>query len=464
MSATATTLDSTAVETLAGALRGELIDPQLAGYDEARRLYNAMIDKRPALIARCVDVADVIACVRFAAGTGVDLAVRGGGHNGGGLGSVDGGLVVDLTPLRGVRVDPGARTVTVAGGTTLGEVDHATHPFGLAVPAGIISTTGVGGLTLGGGLGHLTRKYGLSIDNLVGADVVLADGTLVRATESEHDDLFWALRGGGGNFGVVTSFTFQARAVSTVVAGPMLWPLEQAGEALAFYADFIAAAPEALNGFFAFLTVPPAPPFPEELHLQKMCGVVWCYAGPAAEAQAALAPIRSQLPPALDGVTEMPLPALQSAFDGLYPPGDQWYWRADFVEAIPAAAIEAHVAHARELPTWKSTMHLYPVDGAAGRVAPDATAWSYRGARWAQVIVGVDSDPANAGALRDWTVRYWKALHPYAAGGAYVNFLMDEGDDRVRASYGANYERLARIKAAYDPGNLFHVNQNIRPA
>ncbi|HXY80471.1 MAG TPA: FAD-binding oxidoreductase [Gaiellaceae bacterium] len=464
MSATATTLDSTAVETLAGALRGELIDPQLAGYDEARRLYNAMIDKRPALIARCVDVADVIACVRFAAGTGVDLAVRGGGHNGGGLGSVDGGLVVDLTPLRGVRVDPGARTVTVAGGTTLGEVDHATHPFGLAVPAGIISTTGVGGLTLGGGLGHLTRKYGLSIDNLVGADVVLADGTLVRATESEHDDLFWALRGGGGNFGVVTSFTFQARPVSTVVAGPMLWPLEQAGEALALYADFIAAAPEALNGFFAFLTVPPAPPFPEELHLQKMCGVVWCYAGPAAEAQAALAPIRSQLPPALDGVTEMPLPALQSAFDGLYPPGDQWYWRADFVEAIPAAAIEAHVAHARELPTWKSTMHLYPVDGAAGRVAPDATAWSYRGARWAQVIVGVDSDPASAGALRDWTVRYWKALHPYAAGGAYVNFLMDEGDDRVRASYGANYERLARIKAAYDPGNLFHVNQNIRPA
>jgi FAD/FMN-containing dehydrogenase len=244
----------------------------------------------------------------------------------------------------------------------------------------------------------------------------------------------------------------------------MLWPLDQAAEVLAYYAEFMSAAPEELGGFFAFLTVPPGPPFPERLHLQKMCGVVWCYAGPPRDADAALAPARAAFPPALDGVTEMPLPVLQSAFDGLYPPGDQWYWRADFVKEIPAEAIEAHVAHARELPTWKSTMHLYPIDGAAARVAPDATAWSYRDARWAQVIVGVDPDPANADRLRDWTVRYWEALHPFSLGGAYSNFLMDEGEDRVRASYGANYERLARIKAEYDPGNLFHVNQNIRPA
>jgi FAD/FMN-containing dehydrogenase len=462
---TTTSLPAPTVEALADSLRGTLVDPNDSAYDEARRLYNAMIDKRPALIARCADVADVIACVRFAAAEGVELAIRGGGHNGGGLGSVDDGLVIDLSQLRGVRVDPGTRTVIVAGGTTLGEVDHATHPFGLAVPAGIISTTGVGGLTLGGGLGHLTRKYGLSIDNLIGADVVLADGSLVRVSESEHDDLFWALRGGGGNFGVVTSFTFQARPVSTVIAGPMLWPLEQAREALALYDAFLADAPDELGGFFAFLTVPPGPPFPEELHLQKMCGVVWCHSGSLDEAQAALAPLRRELPPALDGVGEVPFPALQSAFDGLYPPGDQWYWRADFVESIPAAAIDAHVEQAAALPTWKSTMHLYPIDGAAARVATDATAWSYRHARFAQVIVGVDPDPANTAAIRDWTIGYWEALHPYASGGgAYTNFLMDEGVDRVRSSYGANYERLSRIKADYDPGNLFHVNQNIEPA
>ena len=464
MATTTSALPAKAIETLAHSMRGDVVGSEHAEYDSARRLYNAMIDKRPSAIARCVDVADVIACVRLAATEGLDVAVRGGGHNGGGLGSVDVGLVIDLSLLRGVRVDPDTRTVTVAGGTTLGEVDHATHAFGLAVPAGIISSTGVGGLTLGGGLGHLTRTYALTIDNLIGADVVLADGSLVRADENEHPDLFWALRGGGGNFGVVTSFTFQARPVSTVVAGPMLWPLEQAAEALSLYTELMAEAPDELNGFFAFLTVPPAPPFPEDLHLHKMGGVVWCYAGAPEDAQAALAQIRAQLPPALDGVAEVPLPALQSAFDGLYPAGDQWYWRADFVESIPPEAIDVHLAFASELPTWKSTMHLYPVDGAAGRIAADATAWSYRNARFAQVIVGVDPDPANAAAIRDWTVGYWEALHPYAAAGAYSNFLMDEGRDRVRASYGLNYERLAGVKRSYDPANLFHVNQNIEPA
>ena len=315
----------------------------------------------------------------LAAAEGFDVAVRGGGHNGGGLGSVDEGLVIDLSLLRGVRVDPDMRTVTVAGGTMLGEVDHATHAFGLAVPAGIISSTGVGGLTLGGGLGHLTRTYGLTIDNLIGADVVLADGSFVRADENEHPDLFWALRGGGGNFGVVTSFTFQARPVSTVVAGPMLWPLDQAAEALSLYTELMAEAPEELNGFFAFLTVPPAPPFPEDLHLQKMGGVVWCYVGAPEDAQAALAPIREQLPPVLDGVARdaaarAPV-GIRRALSGGRP----------VVLALPTSssrsrheAIDVHLAYASELPTWKSTMHLYPVDGAAGRVATDATAWSYR--------------------------------------------------------------------------------------
>lgn len=464
MSITESSLPAAAVEQLRETLRGELIEPASPGYDGARVLYNAMIDRRPALIARCMDVADVVACVQLARREGIDLAIRGGGHNGGGLGSVDGGLVIDLSLMRGVRVDPEARTATVAGGTTLGEVDHATHAFGLAVPAGIISTTGVGGLTLGGGLGYLTRKCGLSIDNLLEADVVLADGSLVHASESEHEDLFWALRGGGGNFGVVTSFTFQTRPVSMVVGGPMLWSLDQTPEVLSFYDEFIGQAPDDVGGFFAFLTVPPGPPFPEELHLKKMCGVVWCHTGNEAEARDALQPVRDALPPVLDGVGAMPLPALQSAFDALYPPGDQWYWRADFVKTIPRAAIDAHLEHARQLPTMKSGMHLYPIDGAAGRVPADATAWSYRDARYAQVIVGVDPDPANAGALRDWAVGYWDALHPYSAGGAYSNFMMEEGEERVRASYGTNYDRLTKVKAEYDPANLFHVNQNIKPA
>ena len=464
MSVTKSQLDPTSLESLGKSLRGDLIDPVHPEYEAARRVYNAMIDKHPGVIARCLDVADVITCVRFAAAEGIDLAIRGGGHNGGGLGSVDDGLVIDLSRLRGVRVNPDARTATVAGGTTLGELDHATHAFGLAVPGGIISTTGVGGLTLGGGLGYLTRKYGLSIDNLIEADVVLADGSLVRASESENGDLFWAIRGGGGNFGVVTSFTFQARPVSTVIGGPMLWPLEQAPEVLAFYTELLANGPDELGGFFALLTVPPGPPFPPELHLKKVCGVVWCYAGSEEDAKAALAPIRAKFPPALDGVGELPLPALQAAFDGLYPPGDQWYWRADFVRTIPEKAVEAHLDFARKLPTWKSTMHLYPIDGAAARVAPDATPWTYRDAHFAQVIVGVDPDPATAGALRDWTVGYWDALHPYSMGGAYTNFMMDEGQDRVQASYGANYKRLATIKARYDPRNLFHVNQNIQPS
>jgi FAD/FMN-containing dehydrogenase len=459
-----TTVNGTAVDTLAQTLRGDLIRSGDDQYEEARKVYNAMIDKRPALIAGCADVADVIAAVRFGREEGMDVAIRGGGHNGGGLGICDDGLVIDLAGLRGVRVDPQTKTVEVAGGSLLGDVDHATHAFGLAVPAGIIGTTGVGGLTLGGGVGNLTRTCGLTIDNLRSVDVVLADGSFVTASADEHDDLFWAVRGGGGNFGVVTSFTFGAHPVGTVVAGPMLWSLEHAKDVLEAYREFIPAAPEEVNGFFAFLTVPPGPPFPQELHLQKMCGVVWCYAGPEKDAAKALAPVREWAPVALDGVQPMPLPALQSAFDALYPPGDQWYWRADFVKEIPAESVDRNLEFAEKLPTWKSTMHLYPIDGAAHGPGRADTPWAYRDALWAQVIVGVDPDPANAEVLRTWTVDYWEALHPYSAGGAYVNFMMDEGQERVQATYGENYARLATVKKAYDPDNFFHVNQNIQPA
>jgi FAD/FMN-containing dehydrogenase len=460
----ASALDDAAVQALRSSLRGPLLTPGDAEYEGARQLYNAMIDKHPALIARCADVADVMRAVGFAREHNLLLAVRGGGHNGGGLGSCDDGLVIDLSRMKGVRVDPAARTVRVEGGATWGDVDHATHAFGMATPSGIIGSTGVGGLTLGGGIGHLSRKCGLSIDNLLEVDMVLADGRFVTASAEQHPDLFWAVRGGGGNFGVVTSFLYRLHDISTVYAGPMLWHLDKAAEAMAFYRDRITGAPDDLNGWFAFLTVPPVAPFPEDLWLKKMCGVVWCYAGPLDQAEEVFAPIRAFGPPALDFVGPIPHPALQGMFDALYPAGMQWYWRADFVNELSDAAIDLHVKYGSQLPSMFSTMHLYPIDGAAGRVGKSDTAFSYRDARWAEVIVGVDPDPANNEAITSWCKDYWLALHPHSAGGAYVNFMMDEGQERIRATYRDNYARLAAVKAQYDPTNLFRVNQNIQPA
>lgn len=280
-------LSDNSFQALEESLRGELIQPDDQHYDTARKLYNGMIDRWPRAIARCADVSDVITAVSFAREHELLLAVRGGGLNGGGLGPCNDGLVIDLSRMKGVRVDPARRTARVEGGCTWGDVDHATHAFGLATPSGIISTTGVGGLTLDGGLGHLTRKFGLAIDNLIGADMVLADGRFVTVSADEHSDLFWAIRGGGGNFGVVTSFLFRLHPVKTVVAGPTLWPLNQAADLMRWYREFITSAPEDMNGLFAFLTVPPEPPFPEHLHLQRMCGVIWCYTGPKEGSDAA---------------------------------------------------------------------------------------------------------------------------------------------------------------------------------
>lgn len=446
-------------------LRGGLIEPTDKGYDDARKVYNGMIHKKPRLIARCADVADVIRSVNFARENDLLLAVRGGGHNAGGLGICDDGLVIDLGPIKYARVDPTARTVTVGGGCTWGDVDHATHVFGLATPSGIISTTGVGGLTLGGGIGHLTRKCGLSIDNLLAADVVLASGTFVRANADENSDLFWAIRGGGGNFGVIASFTFRLHPIDILYGGPMLYELSEAADVMKWYRELIPAAPDDLNGFFAFLTVPPAPPFPEHLHMKKMCGVVWAYAGSQTKAEETFKPIRAFRKPALDFVGPLPQPALQGMFDALYPPGLQWYWRADFVNELSDDAIAQHTRFGQALPSMHSTMHLYPINGAASRVDKNETAWNYRSATWAQVMVGVDPDPANNEKIISWTKSYYDALHPYSAGGAYVNFLMgDEGEDRVKKTYGDNYERLVKIKTKYDPDNLFRVNQNIKPS
>ncbi|MFI1444144.1 FAD-binding oxidoreductase [Streptomyces fructofermentans] len=458
-------LDGTTLEGMRAALRGPVVAPGDADYDEARTVYNAMIDRRPAAVVRCADAGDVMNAVDFVRDHGLELAVRGGGHSGAGLCLVDDGVTLDLSPMRGVRVDPVARTAQVGGGGTIGDLDHASHAFGLATPAGIMSTTGVGGLTLGGGHGHLTRRYGLTVDNLLSADVVLADGGFVTADEHAYPDLFWALRGGGGNFGVVTSFTYRLHPVHSVGVGITVWPVDHTREVLSWYRDFLPQAPDDLNGFFAILSVPPAPPFPEELHGHRMCGVVWCWTGDLAELDQALAGVDDAGRPAFHFTAPMPYPALQTMFDGLIPAGLQWYWRGDFFDRITDAAADVHLKYGENLPTDLSTMHLYPVDGAAARVAGDATAWSHRDAVWSGVIGGIDPSPDNAGLVKQWCADYWSELHPHSMGGSYVNFIgEDEGQDRVRATYRDHYDRLAEVKKTYDPGNLFHANQNIGPA
>ena len=452
---------------LAGLLRGTLITPDDPGYDEARQVYNAMIDRFPAAIAQCRDVTDVRNCVRFAREHDVEIAIRGGGHNAGGLGTWDGALVIDLSPMRSTTVDPERRTVRVDGGCTWADVDHATVGFGMATPSGFIGSTGVGGLTLGGGVGYLTRQYGLTVDSMLSADVVLANGEFVTASEDSHSDLFWALRGGGGNFGVVTSFTFRCHPIGengVVYGGPVLYDIADTPEVMRWYRELLPSLPEELNGWLGLLTIPPAPPFPEELWGRKSCGIIWCYTGSHDRLDEVLEPVRSFGSPLLVGLHDMPFTALQTAFDALYPAGLQWYWRADFFNEISDEAIDIHLEYGNKLPTGHSTMHLYPIDGAASRVPADATAFAYRGGGWAGVIVGVDPDPGNAPAITEWTKDYWSALHPTSAGGAYINFLMEEGQDRVQASYLGNYERLSRIKHRYDPDNVFHVNQNIQPA
>ncbi len=458
----ATTSLSDAAQRDLGGLAERAVGPGDPGYDEARAVHNGMIDRHPALIVRCTSADEVARTIAFARAHDAPLAVRGGGHNGGGLGVVDDGVVIDLSGLDEVVVGPDV--VRAGGGATWAQVDHATGEHGRATPAGIISTTGVGGLTLGGGLGHLTRRYGLTIDSLVGADVVLADGTQVHASADEHADLFWALRGGGGNFGVVTAFEFRTHPVGdALMAGPTFWPIEQTPEVMRFFREFITAAPRAVNGFFALMTVPPVDLFPPELHLRKVAAIMWCVVGSEEEASRYLAPVHDVGTPLLHGVGAVPHAALQSLFDGLYTPGLQCYWRADFVNEITDDAIEKHLEWGQKLPTMHSTMHMYAINGAAHDVGPADTAFSYRDANFAEVIVGVDPDPANASKIARWCKDYFDALHPYSAGGAYVNFMMEEGQERVQASFRDNYDRLAGIKAKYDPTNFFRVNQNIRP-
>ena len=414
-----------AIATFTQSLRGPVFGREHPEYDEARKLYNRMIDKQPLLIARCTDAADVVAAVNFGRDNGLPIAIRGGAHNGAGLGSVDDGLVIDLSLMKGVRVDPAKPTVRAGAGCVTGDVDHATCAFGQAVPFGVISTTGVAGLTLSGGHGYLSRQYGLAIDNLLEADVVLADGRFVTTSESENPDLFWALRGGGGNFGVVTSFLFRTNPLGMLYAGPIIFDLADAAPVMRWYRQFQANSPDEFYIFLGLQSVPPGEPFPQEHWGKKMCVLLVSHPGP--DGEKAVSAIRAELPtPIIDWAQPMPYPMLQTMFDPLYPKGLQWYWKGDFVKDLPDAAIDAHIAHAAKMPSPISGMHLYPVDGAVHRKQRDETAWGYRDATWSMVIFGVDPEPANAAALQQWARDYWQAVHPFDLAGAYPNFMMDD--------------------------------------
>jgi len=453
------------LEGLRAGVRGSVLTADDGEYDEARKVYNGMIDRRPAVIVRCADTADVIAAVGLARDRGLPLSVRGGGHNVVGFGVNDDGLVIDLSLIRNVRVDAASQRVRVGGGATWGDVDHATHAYGLAVPAGIISTTGVGGLTLGGGTGHLTRAYGLTCDNLVSADVVTAAGDIVEASANADADLLWALRGGGGNFGVVTSFEFTACPVDNVLGGPIFYEAADARQLLARYRDFMHTAPEQLGAFFGFHLAPPLPFIPEDRVLDPMCVIVTCWAGDEAEGREVIRPLLEWGPPVAYHVDVMPFPALNSAFDPLLPPGLQHYWKGEFVKDLTDEIIDVHVEYGPKIPHVSSAVHIYPVDGAVWRVDPTDTAFNFRDVRYNTVLAAMYDDPTDTPANVAWVRDYWAALHEHSAGGAYVNFLgADDGPDRVASTYGKNFDRLRALKRTYDPTNLFRLNQNIDPA
>jgi FAD/FMN-containing dehydrogenase len=452
------------VDALRADVRGEVIAPDDEAYDAARRVGNAMIDRRPAVIVRPSDVDDVRRAVASARASGSPVAVRGGGHSVPGFGTADDAVVIDLSRMRQVDVDPDGGTARAQGGATWGEFNDATHAFGMATTGGIVSTTGVGGLTLGGGIGYLARSAGLSIDNLVAAEVVTADGRVLDASERANEDLFWALRGGGGNFGVVTSFEFRLHPVAEIYGGPMFFELDDAGDVLRFYRDFIRNAPEAFGGFPAFQIAPPLPFIPEDRPGDTFLAFVACWAGPVEEGEAALRPLRDVAPVVAEHVGPMPYPALNAAFDALYPLGQlHHYWKTHFSTDLTDRAIDTHLEHGPMVPDVQSTVHIYPINGACHRVAPDATAFAYRDATFATVIAGMWPDPADTDANTAWVRSYFDATTPEAEAGGYVNFMSGDDQGRIRDSYRGNYERLLGVKRTYDPDNLFRINQNIVP-
>jgi hypothetical protein len=459
-------LEATAFDELGGSFRGELLLPTSLGYDTARRIWNGAIDRHPAFIARCTGVADVVAAVRFARDRDLMVAVRSGGHGVGGHALCDGGLVIDLSPMKGIRVDPATRTAHAEAGVLWGELDRETQLFGLATVGGIVTHTGIAGLTLGGGIGWLTRKHGATVDNLLSANVVTAQGEFVTASKEENPDLFWAIRGGGGNFGIVTSFEYRLHPVGPIVlAGPVFHSLEHAPEVLRFYREFIAAAPDELTTIFDLSVAPPVPFLPEEVHGKPIVMVGACYAGSPDAGAEVLRPLKQFGRPITDLLEPKPYTALQSMFDPLVPHGWHRYWKSVELQSLTDDAIDTLVEHASGFTSPKSYCIVFQLGGALARVGEDETAFSQRDAAHNVNInaVWTEEDP---GAERHiaWARDFFNAMQPHAGGRVYVNFLGEEGDNRVRQAYGApNYERLVKLKRAFDPTNFFRLNQNIQP-
>jgi hypothetical protein len=451
-------------DSLARTLTGKLIVPGDDEYDEARKVWNGMIDRRPAMIARCQTPEDVVASVNFARENDLLIAVRGGAHNVAGNATCDDGIVIDLSGMKQVTVDPVRQTATAQAGCTWADFDSATHPFGLATTGGLVSTTGIAGFTLGGGIGWLLRKYGMTIDNLRGADVVTADGRRVRATSNENSDLLWGLRGGGGNFGVVTAFEYDVHPLSTVLGGLTLYPASRGAEVLRFFRGFVAAAPDELTCIAIFLTAPPAPFVPAELQMQPAIAIAVCYAGDLDEGQRVVQPLRTFGPPAVDVICPMPYPVLQSMFDEGAPTGMQNYWKSAFLDDLSDGAVDVLVDAAAAIRSPLAALHIHHLQGAVSRVGAEATAFGNRDAQFVLNIVGLWPDPADSPLNMTWVRNTYSAISPHATGRSYVNFMADEGQDRVRAAYPQrSYERLVALKRKYDPANLFRLNQNIRP-
>ena len=459
------TLSSEAIDGLRGQLRGVLCLPGEPGYEQARTVWNAMIDKKPALIVRAAGVSDVMHAVSFAREHGARLAVRGGGHNIAGSAVCDDGLMLDLTPMKSVRVDPVKRTVRVEPGVTLGELDRETQAFGLGVPVGINSTTGVAGLTLGAGFGWISRNFGLSIDNLVSADVVTADGRLVQASPDQEPDLFWAIRGGGGNFGVVTSFEFKLHPVGPqVLAGLVIHPIAQAPELLRAYRKISAEAPNELAIWFVMRKAPPLPFLPPEWPGKEILAFAACYSGDPAKGEKAVAPLRALGKPIADIIGPMPFLAWQAVLDPLLGPGMRNYWKSHSFTTLSDGAIDTLIEYAKKLPSPDCEVAFAQLGGAINSVPAAATAYPHRDLQYVVNIHTRWSRPADDASCIAWARGLFDALAPHATGGVYVNFMPEEEAQRVRTgAYGSNYERLAKLKAKYDPGNLFRVNQNIRP-